>query len=177
MQRNIQMTEQQNEITTFQQLGLPEAILEALEQKGLGYPTRVQQEAIPPFLEWKDVLVKAPTGTGKTFAFGIPMIVHADPSSTDLQGLILAPTRELALQIGDELRALLAGYPELHVAVLYGGQKYEPQLKQLKKNPQIVVATPGRLMDHFRRHTIRLDKVQTVVLDEADRMLDMGFFK
>ena len=149
----------------------------ALEQKGYGWPTAVQAQAIPPFMEWKDVLAKAPTGTGKTFAFGIPMIVHVDPACADVQGLILAPTRELAIQIGDELRSLLPGYPDLRVAVLYGGQKLEPQFKQLKRKPQIVVATPGRLMDHFKRHTIRLDKVRTVVLDEADRMLDMGFFK
>ena len=162
---------------TFQDLNLPEPILAALEQKGYGWPTAVQAAAIPPFMEWKDVLAKAPTGTGKTYAFGIPMIVHADPDCEDLQGLILAPTRELAIQIGDELRSLLTGYPGIRVAVLYGGQKLEPQFKQLKRKPQIVVATPGRLMDHFQRHTIRLDKVRTVVLDEADRMLDMGFFK
>jgi ATP-dependent RNA helicase DeaD len=158
-------------------MNLPEPILAALEQKGYGWPTAVQAQAIPPFMEWKDVLAKAPTGTGKTFAFGIPMIVHVDPACEDVQGLILAPTRELAIQIGDELRSLLPGYPDLRVAVLYGGQKLEPQFKQLKRKPQIVVATPGRLMDHFKRHTIRLDKVRTVVLDEADRMLDMGFFK
>ena len=168
---------EEKEILSFQDLGLPEQILTALEGRGYGYPTRVQAEAIPPFLAWKDVIAKAPTGTGKTFAFGIPMIVHVDPACPDIQGLILAPTRELAIQIGDELRSLLPGYPGVGVAVLYGGQKYEPQLKQLKKKPQIVVATPGRLMDHYQRHTIRLDKVQTVVLDEADRMLDMGFFK
>ena len=162
---------------TFQDMNLPEPILAALEQKGYGWPTAVQAQAIPPFMEWKDVLAKAPTGTGKTFAFGIPMIVHVDPACEDVQGLILAPTRELAIQIGDELRSLLSGYPDLRVAVLYGGQKLEPQFKQLKRKPQIVVATPGRLMDHFKRHTIRLDKVRTVVLDEADRMLDMGFFK
>lgn len=162
---------------TFQDMNLPEPILAALEQKGYGWPTAVQAQAIPPFMEWKDVLAKAPTGTGKTFAFGIPIIVHVDPACEDVQGLILAPTRELAIQIGDELRSLLPGYPDLRVAVLYGGQKLEPQFKQLKRKPQIVVATPGRLMDHFKRHTIRLDKVRTVVLDEADRMLDMGFFK
>lgn len=162
---------------TFQDMNLPKPILAALEQKGYGWPTAVQAQAIPPFMEWKDVLAKAPTGTGKTFAFGIPMIVHVDPACEDVQGLILAPTRELAIQIGDELRSLLPGYPDLRVAVLYGGQKLEPQFKQLKRKPQIVVATPGRLMDHFKRHTIRLDKVRTVVLDEADRMLDMGFFK
>ena len=165
-----------NELS-FQQMNLPPEILAALEEKGYGYPTRVQAEAIGPLMEWKDVIAKAPTGTGKTFAFGIPMIAHIDPACEDVQGLILAPTRELALQIGDELRSLLTHYQNIRVAVLYGGQKMEPQLQQLKKKPQIVVATPGRLMDHYKHHAIRFDKIQTVILDEADRMLDMGFFK
>lgn len=161
---------------TFADLGLSEEILQALEKKGYGYPTRIQAEAIPEFMQWKDVIAKAPTGTGKTFAFGIPMIEHIDAESEDLQGLILAPTRELAIQICDELRGLLTYYKNIRVAVVYGGAKIEGQIKQLKNHPQIVVATPGRLMDHYKRHTLSFDKVQTVVLDEADRMLDMGFF-
>ena len=165
------------ETVTFRDLGLPEEMLKALEQKGCGYPTQVQQEAIPPLLAQRDVIAKAPTGTGKTFAFGIPMILHIDAQSEDLQGLILAPSRELAIQIGEELRSLLTYYKDIRVAVIYGGQKMEPQLKALKRKPQIVVATPGRLMDHYNRHTLRFDKIQTVILDEADRMLDMGFFK
>ncbi len=162
---------------TFADLGLSEAMLKALERKGYGYPTTIQQQAIPPFMAWKDVIAKAPTGTGKTFAFGIPMIEHVDPASDAVQGLILAPTRELAIQIGDELRGLLTYYQGIRVAVLYGGAGIGGQIKQLEKKPQIVVATPGRLMDHYNRKTVRLDKIQTVVLDEADRMLDMGFFK
>ena len=161
----------------FQDMGLSDAMLKALEKKGYGYPTTIQQLAIPEFMQWKDVIAKAPTGTGKTFAFGIPMIEHIDPDCGDVQGLILAPTRELALQIGDELRGLLTYYQGIRVAVLYGGASIGPQIKQLEKKPQIVVATPGRLMDHYNRKTVRLDKIQTVVLDEADRMLDMGFFK
>ena len=163
--------------TTFQDLGLSEAMLKALEKKGYGYPTTIQQEAIPPFMQWKDVIAKAPTGTGKTFAFGIPMIEHVDIEKEEVQGLVLAPTRELAIQIGDELRGLLTYYQGIRVAVLYGGTGMGSQIKQLEKKPQIVVATPGRLMDHYNRKNIRLDKIQTVVLDEADRMLDMGFFK
>ena len=162
---------------TFQDLGLSDAMLKALEQKGYGYPTTIQQEAIPPFMQWRDVIAKAPTGTGKTFAFGIPMIEHIDAASDAVQGLILAPTRELAIQIGDELRGLLTYYQGIRVAVLYGGAGIGGQIRQLEKKPQIVVATPGRLMDHYNRKTVRLDKIQTVVLDEADRMLDMGFFK
>ena len=162
---------------TFADLGLSEAMLKALEKKGYGYPTTIQQQAIPEFMQWKDVIAKAPTGTGKTFAFGIPMIEHIDAAQDAVQGLILAPTRELALQIGDELRGLLTYYEGIRVAVLYGGTGIGGQIKQLEKKPQIVVATPGRLMDHYNRKTIRLDKIQTIVLDEADRMLDMGFFK
>ncbi len=161
----------------FKDMGLSEQMLKALEKKGYGYPTTIQQQAIPEFLQWKDVIAKAPTGTGKTFAFGIPMIEHVDPECPEIQGLILAPTRELAIQIGDELRSLLTYYQGIRVAVLYGGAGIVGQAKQLEKKPQIVVATPGRLMDHYNRKNLRFDKIQTVVLDEADRMLDMGFFK
>ena len=161
----------------FKDLGLSEQMLKALEKKGYGYPTTIQQQAIPEFMRWKDVIAKAPTGTGKTFAFGIPMIEHIDPECGDVQGLILAPTRELAIQIGDELRSLLTYHKGIRVAVLYGGAGIVGQAKQLEKKPQIVVATPGRLMDHYNRKNVRFDKIQTVVLDEADRMLDMGFFK
>ncbi len=162
---------------TFRDLGLSDAMLKALEKKGYGYPTTIQAQAIPEFMQWKDVIAKAPTGTGKTFAFGIPMIEHVDTACEEVQGLILAPTRELAIQIGDELRGLLTYYQGIRVAVLYGGAGIVGQAKQLEKKPQIVVATPGRLMDHYNRKNIRLVKIQTVVLDEADRMLDMGFFK
>ena len=167
----------ESNVITFQDLGLSEAMLKALEKKGYGYPTTIQAEAIPHFMQWRDVIAKAPTGTGKTFAFGIPMIEHVDAQSDAVQGLILAPTRELAIQIGDELRGLLTYYNGIRVAVLYGGAGIGGQIRQLEKKPQIVVATPGRLMDHYNRKNIRLDKIQTVVLDEADRMLDMGFFK
>ena len=162
---------------TFESLGLSEAMRKALDAKGYGYPTTIQAEAIPHFMQWKDVIAKAPTGTGKTFAFGIPMIEHIEPSDESVQALVLAPTRELAIQIGDELRSLLNYYQGIRVAVLYGGAGIGSQIKAMERKPQIVIATPGRLMDHYNRKTIRLDKVKTVVLDEADRMLDMGFFK
>ena len=166
-----------SENVTFKDLGLSEEMLKALEEKGYAYPTTVQKLAIPEFMAWKDVVAKAPTGTGKTFAFGIPMIEHIDPSLAEIQGLILAPTRELAMQIGEELRSLLAFYQGFRVAVLYGGAGMEGQIRQLEKKPQIIVATPGRLMDHHKRRNLRFDHIQTVVLDEADRMLDMGFYK
>ena len=161
----------------YSEMNLSQGILQALNQKGFTMATPVQAGAIPCFKDWKDVIAKAPTGSGKTFAFGIPMVEHTDPEGTEVTGLILAPTRELALQIQDEIRQLCAFLPGIRVACLYGGQPIDRQINQLKKRPQIVVATPGRLMDHMKRRTIRLHKVETVVLDEADRMLDMGFIK
>jgi ATP-dependent RNA helicase DeaD len=128
-------------------------------------------------MDWKDVIAKAPTGTGKTFAFGIPMVEHIDPDATDVLALVLAPTRELAIQIQDELRDLCQFKEGVRTVCLYGGAPIDKQINALKKRPQIVVATPGRLMDHMKRRTVRLDKVETVVLDEADRMLDMGFVR
>ena len=161
----------------YSEMNLSQGILKALDQKGFTMATPVQAGAIPCFKDWKDVIAKAPTGSGKTFAFGIPMVEHTDPEGTDVTGLVLAPTRELAMQIQDELRQLCAYLPGIRVACLYGGQPIDRQINVLKKRPQIVVATPGRLMDHMKRRTVRLQKVETVVLDEADRMLDMGFIK
>ena len=166
-----------NEIVMYDQLGLSAPIMKALAKKGYKQATPVQGGAIPFFMDWKDVIAKAPTGTGKTFAFGIPMVEHIDPDSTDIQGLVLAPTRELAIQIQDELRDLCQYKEGVRTVCLYGGSPIDKQITALKKRPQIVVATPGRLMDHMKRRTVRLDKVETVVLDEADRMLDMGFVR
>ena len=161
----------------YDQMELSPQLMRAIEKKGYVEATPIQTGAIPWFMDWKDVIAKAPTGTGKTFAFGIPMVEHTDPASTHVTGLVLAPTRELAIQIQDELRDLCAFKEGVRVVCLYGGQPINTQINQLKKKPQIVVATPGRLMDHMKRRTVRLDKVETVVLDEADRMLDMGFVR
>ena len=161
----------------FEEFGLSEATLRAIQNKHYEISTPVQAGCIPPMMAGRDVIAKAPTGTGKTFAFGIPVIEHIDPDSEAVQAAILAPTRELALQIGDELRGLLEFKKGIRVAVLYGGQKLDTQAKQLSKKPQIIVATPGRLMDHYKRKNIRFDGIKTVILDEADRMLDMGFYK
>ena len=166
-----------SETVNYSDLKLSPAVMRAIGKKGYVQTTPVQAGAIPFFMEWRDVIAKAPTGTGKTFAFGIPMVEHIDPNSAEVLGLILAPTRELALQIQGELRDLCAFMEGVRVACLYGGQPIEKQIVQLKKRPQIIVATPGRLMDHMKRRTVRLDKVETVVLDEADRMLDMGFIR
>ena len=160
---------------SFDTLGLSPAMLRALNKKGYTESTPIQAGCIPPMLEWKDVTAKAPTGTGKTFAFGIPIIEHIDTESDQLQSVILAPTRELALQITSEMRDLAQFQPGIRIVCLYGGQPIGRQIDALKKRPQIVVATPGRLGDHMKRRTVRIDRVQTAVLDEADRMLDMGF--
>ena len=161
----------------YKDMNLSETIMKALDKKGFTQATAIQGGAIPYFMQWRDVVAKAPTGTGKTYAFGIPMVEHVDPESDQVQGLILAPTRELAVQIRDELRDLCAFREGVRIVCLYGGQPIDKQMTQLKNRPQIVVATPGRLMDHMKRRTVRLDGVQTVVLDEADRMLDMGFIQ
>ena len=162
---------------TFETMNLQPETLQAVVKMGFTTPTSVQQQTIPPMLNWHDILAKAPTGTGKTCAFGIPIIEHIEMGDKGIQALILSPTRELALQITDDLRDLAAFRPDIRIASIYGGQSIDVQMKQLKTKPQIIVATPGRLDDHLRRHTIRLDQVHTVVLDEADRMLDMGFIR
>ncbi len=159
----------------FDTLGLMPEMQRALEKKGIEVSTPIQAGAIPLMREWKDVIAKAPTGTGKTFAFGIPIIEHIDAEREETQAVILAPTRELALQITDELRLLCTFLPGIRTVCLYGGAPIGKQIDQLKKKPQIIVATPGRLGDHLKRRTAKLDSVDTVVLDEADRMLDMGF--
>ena len=159
----------------FGTLGLSPEIMRALEKKGYETSTPIQAGCIPPMLEWRDVTAKAPTGTGKTFAFGIPMIEHIDMDSDQVQAVVLAPTRELALQITAEMRELAQFKPGVRMVCLYGGQPIGKQIDALKKRPQIVIATPGRLGDHLKRRTVRIDQVQTAVLDEADRMLDMGF--
>lgn len=159
----------------FDSLGLSPEIMRAIEKRQIEVSTPVQAGCIPPMLEWKDVIAKAPTGTGKTFAYGIPIVEHVDPEDESVQAVILAPTRELAIQITSELRDIAAFKPGVRSVCLYGGQPIGKQIDMLKKRPQIVVATPGRLSDHMKRRTVRVDTVQTVVLDEADRMLDMGF--
>ena len=134
--------EQVQELYYYKDMGLSGATMKALDKKGYTQATPIQGGAIPYFMEWKDVVAKAPTGTGKTFAFGIPMVEHIDPESGEVQGLILAPTRELAIQIRDELRDLCAFREGVRLACLYGGQPIEKQFSQLKARPQIVVATP-----------------------------------
>ena len=159
----------------FDTLGLSAEVMRALEKKNYEVSTPIQAGCIPPMLDWQDVTAKAPTGTGKTFAFGIPIIEHIDIDSDQVQAVVLAPTRELAMQITSEMRDLAQFKPGIRMVCLYGGQPIGRQIQALKKRPQIVVATPGRLQDHMKRRTVRIDSARTAILDEADRMLDMGF--
>ena len=159
----------------YSELQCSEAIHKAVERMGFAEMTEIQEKTIPVMLAGHDVIAKAPTGTGKTFAFGIPIIEHIEPGSEETEAVILAPTRELAMQITAELRDLCVYLPGVRIVCLYGGAPIGKQIDALKKHPQIVVATPGRLSDHMKRRTVKLDNVKTVVLDEADRMLDMGF--
>ncbi len=152
-------------------------ILQAVERMGFTEMTEVQEKAIPEMMAGHDITAKAPTGTGKTCAFGIPLIERLDKDKAVPQAVVLAPTRELARQIADDLRDLTHFLPQVRVACVYGGANMQGQVDQLKKGCQIVVATPGRLMDHMKHRSIDVSAVTTVVLDEADEMLDMGFYK
>ena len=159
----------------FESFGLSEATLRAVRNKGYTVSTPVQAGCIPPMMEGRDVIAKAPTGTGKTMAFGIPIIEKIDPQSEEVQAVIMAPTRELAMQITDEMRDIAVYHEGVRLVGPYGGQPIGKPLHAPQRKPQIVVATPGRLSDHMKRRTVVLKAVRTVVLDEADRMLDMGF--
>ncbi|MCI5564335.1 MAG: DEAD/DEAH box helicase [Clostridiales bacterium] len=161
----------------FEGMDLSDEILRAVAKMGFANATPVQRETIPVMMAGHDIIAIAPTGTGKTCAFGIPMLEYISLTDSRIQEVVLAPTRELAVQIGEELQKLAAFIPEVRVAVLYGGQPIAKQLNQLKRKPQIIVATPGRMLDHMQRGTARLSAVHTLVLDEADEMLKMGFVK
>nr|WP_075980475.1 DEAD/DEAH box helicase [Bacillus massilionigeriensis] len=160
----------------FQDLGISPATLKSLKRMGFEEATPVQAETIPLSLENKDLIGQAQTGTGKTAAFGIPLVDKIDKESDIIQGIIIAPTRELAIQVSEELYKI--GYGKrTRVLAIYGGQDINRQIRALKNRPHIIVGTPGRLLDHINRKTIRLENVHTVVLDEADEMLNMGFIE
>ncbi|MGI6670047.1 MAG: DEAD/DEAH box helicase [Christensenellales bacterium] len=161
----------------FRALDVSDDVLRALQAMDIEHATTVQKETIPIMMAGHDLIAIAPTGTGKTIAFGIPMLEYVSLKDKRVQELVLAPTRELAMQITDELKSLAHFIPNLRFASLYGGQPISRQITQLKRNPQIVVATPGRLLDMMNRGQIRLDQVHTMVIDEADEMLKMGFVK
>ena len=161
----------------FEQTALSREMQRAIQDMGFTEMTEVQEKTIPKMMEGKDVIAKAPTGTGKTCAFGVPIIERIDGESDALQCLILAPTRELTSQITEDMRAMAKYKEGLRIVSVYGGQSMQRQIEHLKKKPQIIVATPGRLLDHIKRKTVKLHALKTVVLDEADEMLDMGFIK
>ena len=170
------MSESTTQIT-FHDMDLSKEILRAIKDMGFEAPSTVQARTIPLMMDGADINAIAPTGTGKTVAFGIPMLEYVQLQDDCVQEVVLAPTRELALQIGDELTKLAKYIKGCRIAVLYGGQPIPKQLNALKRKPQIIVATPGRLLDHMNRGNIRLSGVHTMVLDEADEMLNMGFVK
>lgn len=159
----------------YEASGIDERILRAVFEMGFEYMTPIQSDAIPLLMEGKDVIGQAQTGTGKTAAFGIPLLERIDPDNRDLQGMILCPTRELAMQAAEELRRFSKYMHGIKVLAVYGGQDISRQIRALKGGVQIIVGTPGRVMDHMRRHTVKVDNLKMVVLDEADEMLDMGF--
>jgi len=159
----------------FEDLNLSKDIEKAIADMGFEEATPIQAEAIPVIMDGKDIIGQAQTGTGKTASFGIPIIENIDSSSKKIQAIVLCPTRELAIQVSEELNLLLKYKKNVRVMPIYGGQDIERQIRALKQGVQIVIATPGRLIDHINRKTLNLENVKTAVLDEADEMLDMGF--
>ena len=159
----------------FTDLGLPDTLLKALSEVGYESPSPIQAATIPPLLAGRDVLGQAQTGTGKTAAFALPILARIDPKMAAPQALVLAPTRELAIQVSEAFQKYAHHLPGFHVLPIYGGQSYTPQLQALRRGVQVVVGTPGRVIDHLERGSLDLSKLRTLVLDEADEMLRMGF--
>ncbi len=162
-------------VNTFRELKLPAPLLAALKKVGYETPTPIQAQTIPPLLEGLDVLGHAPTGTGKTAAFALPLLSRLDLRRNEVQIMVLTPTRELAIQVAEAFQRYASQIKGFHVLPIYGGQEYSGQIRQLKRGVQAVVGTPGRVMDHMRKGTLKLGGLQALVLDEADEMLRMGF--
>ncbi|MFT6248264.1 MAG: ATP-dependent RNA helicase DeaD [Cognaticolwellia sp.] len=177
MRRQNYMTDLNNASVGFDALGLPENLVSAVKALGFESSTPIQAQTIPPLLQGKDVLGEAQTGTGKTAAFGLPALAKIDVTLRKPQLMVLAPTRELAIQVAEAIETFAKDMKGLKVATLYGGQSYQPQFQQLERGAQVVVGTPGRLMDHLRRKSLKLDNLSFCVLDEADEMLNMGFLE
>ena len=161
--------------STFADLGLPAALLSAATDLGFTSPTAIQERAIPALLSGRDITGIAQTGTGKTAAFGLPMLAAVDPAERHVQALVLTPTRELAMQVADAVTTFAKHLPRVDVVAVYGGSPYQPQARALQQGAQVVVGTPGRVIDLIERGTLRLDQIRFFVLDEADEMLRMGF--
>jgi len=172
----IEEKEIQDIMPMFEEMGLSQPVLKAVSSMGFETTTPIQELAIPPALEGRDIVGQAQTGTGKTAAFGIPMIEKIMQGAEKIEGLVVTPTRELAVQVAEELNTI-GQAKRIKALPIYGGQDIQRQIRALKNRPQVIVGTPGRLMDHMRRKTIRLMQVNTVVLDEADEMLNMGFIE
>ncbi|MBT5156312.1 MAG: DEAD/DEAH box helicase [Gammaproteobacteria bacterium] len=162
-------------VSSFQSLGLPSELIQALEDVGYETPSPIQLGAIPPLLEGTDLLGHAPTGTGKTAAFALPLLANIDLDSRYQQVLVLTPTRELTIQVAEAFQRYANHLKDFHVLPVYGGQEYSGQIRALRRGVHVVVGTPGRVMDHIRKGTMKLDKLRALVLDEADEMLRMGF--
>jgi ATP-dependent RNA helicase DeaD len=162
-------------VATFDELGLPQALLQALREAGYAAPSPIQASTIPVLLAGRDVLGQARTGTGKTAAFALPVLARLEVSAKRPQALVLVPTRELALQVAEAFRSYASHLPGVEVLAIYGGQNYAPQFAALEQGVQVVVGTPGRVIDHLERGTLVLRSIKTLVLDEADEMLRMGF--
>ena len=159
----------------FEDLGLCPEIMKAVKNMGFEEASPIQAKAIPAMMEGKDIIGQAQTGTGKTAAFGIPLLEKIDPKNKKLQAIVLRPTRELAIQVAEEIRNLAKYMHAIKVLPIYGGQEIVKQIRSLKSGTQLIIGTPGRVMDHMRRKTVKMENVHTVVLDEADEMLNMGF--
>jgi ATP-dependent RNA helicase DeaD len=169
------MSDTNTHLTSFRDLNLPISLLKALDQVGYETPSPIQAQTIPHMLQGRDLLGHAPTGTGKTAAFALPLLSRLDTKLTTIQVLVLTPTRELAIQVAEAFQRYASHIKGFHVLPVYGGQDYSGQIRQLKRGVHVVVGTPGRVMDHMRRGTLKLDSLQALVLDEADEMLRMGF--
>jgi ATP-dependent RNA helicase DeaD len=165
----------QQSTPSFAELNLPATVLKAISRQGYETPSPIQAECIPVLLQGRDIIGQAQTGTGKTAAFALPLLSRVDVSLASPQILVLAPTRELAIQVAEAFQAYASDIKGFHVLPIYGGQSYDIQLRQLKRGVHVVVGTPGRVMDHINRKTLKLDNLQAMVLDEADEMLRMGF--
>ncbi len=166
---------EQTPVVLFSDLGLSEPVLKAVNQAGYETPSPIQAQSIAPLLEGRDLLGQAQTGTGKTAAFSLPLLSRIDVKAKTPQMLVLAPTRELAIQVAEAIQSYAKHMKGLHVLPIYGGQSVGIQLRQLQRNPQVIVGTPGRILDHIRRRTLKLGDLKSLVLDEADEMLRMGF--
>ena len=163
------------ETVKFDELNLQPQILKGIREMGFEETTPIQSKAIPMVMEGLDVIGQAQTGTGKTAAFGIPLLMKVDPKNKKTQAIVLCPTRELAIQVAEEIRSLAKYMHGIKILPVYGGQDIVKQIRSLKGGTQIIIGTPGRIMDHLRRKTIKCESVNTIVLDEADEMLNMGF--